>query len=67
MAYDPNFPFGYTPYNQRPQTSVYAFVNGIEGAKRYPLSPNQSMLLMDSEVGKFYIKTTNKLHFVWLF
>ena len=61
MAYDPNFPFGYTPYNQRPQTSVYAFVNGIEGAKRYPLSPNQSMLLMDSEQSVCYLKQANAL------
>ena len=62
MAYDPNFPFGYTPYyQQRPQTSTYAFVNGLEGAKRYPLSSNQSMLLMDSEQSVCYLKQANAL------
>lgn len=64
MAYDPNFPFGYTPYYQQPQkqqTNVYAFVNGIEGAKNYPIPANQSMLLMDSEQSVCYLKQVNAL------
>lgn len=63
MAYDPNFPFGYTPYyqQQKAQTNTYAFVNGLEGAKTFVLPPNQSMLLMDSEQSVCYLKQTNAL------
>lgn len=63
MAYDPNFPFGYTPYyqQQKQQSNIYAFVNGIEGAKSYPIPANQSMLLMDSEQSVCYLKQVNAL------
>ena len=63
MAYDPNFPFGYTPYNQQrqAQTNTYAFVNGLDGAKNFYLPMNQSMLLMDSEQSACYLKQTNAL------
>lgn len=39
----------------------YAYVNGIEGAKAYLMSPNQTMLLMDSDQPIFYLKTSNYL------
>lgn len=42
------------------QTNI-TFVNGIEGAKAYQLSPNSSALLMDSDNSKFYVKTTDSL------
>lgn len=35
------------------------FVNGIEGAKGYMLPPNSSVVLMDSDSSRFYIKSTN--------
>ena len=60
MAYDPNFPFGYTPYYQR-QQNTYAFVNGIEGAKSYVVQPNQTILLMDSDAPMCYMKQSNGL------
>ena len=63
MSYDPNFPFGYTPYYQQKQaqTNTYAFVNGLEGAKNFPVMVNQSILLMDSEQQACYLKTSNAL------
>lgn len=65
MAYDQ---FGnYTPYPQpnyqrplQPQ-NVYAFVNGLEGAKSYIVPANQTVLLMDSEQPVCYMKTANAL------
>ena len=45
---------------QAPQ-NVYAFVNGIEGAKSYIVPANQTVLLMDSEQPVCYMKTANAL------
>ena len=68
MPLDPNYPYGFNPYNpyqnqmrQQPQTSIYAFVNGLDGAKNYPVASNQSMLLMDSEQSVCYLKSVNAL------
>ena len=66
MPYDQ---FGnYTPYQQPNYTSrpiqpqnVYAFVNGLEGAKSYIVPANQTVLLMDSEQPVCYMKTANAL------
>ena len=41
--------------------SGITFVNGIEGAKGYQLPPNSTVILMDSENSKFYVKTTNNV------
>lgn len=35
------------------------WVQGENGAKAYPLAPNSTMILMDSEQTRFYIKTTD--------
>ena len=46
----------------QPQTSTSTgiiWVQGEAGAKAYPVAPNTSILLMDSESGSFYIKTTD--------
>ena len=32
---------------------------GIENAKTFPIAPNSTVLLMDSEAPKFYIKTSD--------
>lgn len=58
MPYNTNYPYG---QYQQPQTSTYAFVNGVEGAKSYMVSPNQSVMLMDSEQPLCYMKTTNSI------
>lgn len=68
---------GYMPYNsytagyyqptasqmnqQQPRDTNMVFVCGVEGAKAYQSRPNQSLLLMDSEGSKFYVKTTDNL------
>lgn len=32
---------------------------GVENAKTFPIAPNSTILLMDSEAPKFYIKTSD--------
>lgn len=48
------------PSNFNQQTNI-TFVNGIEGAKAFQMSPNSSALLMDSDNSKFYVKSTDSL------
>lgn len=42
------------------QTNI-TFVNCIEGAKAFQLRQNSSVLLMDSDNSKFYVKSTDNL------
>ena len=52
----------YSPYgvsSNAPSTIVW--VAGELGAKNYPIAPNTSVLLMDSESSKFYIKSADLL------
>lgn len=60
------FPNPYAPQQQaqpqpqaQPQLNTYAFVNGIEGAKSFPMQPNQTVMLMDSENPVAYMKQSN--------
>ena len=41
---------------QPQQQSQIEYVNGVESAKAYQLAPNNSKLLMDSTMARFYIK-----------
>ena len=41
------------------QNSGLIWVQGVEGAKSYPVSAGQSILLMDSERNTFFIKTAD--------
>lgn len=43
------------------QQNIYAFVNGLEGAKSYMVPANQTVLLMDSEQPVCYMKSANAL------
>ena len=52
-------PYGYNPYNYKSNT--YVFVNGLEGAKAYPMMPNQSLLLMDSDSPLCFQKSTDNI------
>lgn len=54
---------GYNPYQpySYPRNNYYAFVNGIEGAKSFPIGPNQTVLLMDSDSPMCFMKTSNNL------
>lgn len=60
-------PYGYygnqSSYGSRPNQQIrqYAFVNGIEGAKSYQLTPNQNMMLMDSEYSICYKKCSDEM------
>lgn len=56
-----NQPAGYQPPRQMQPQNVYAFVNGLEGAKSYMVPANQTVLLMDSEQPVCYMKTANAL------
>lgn len=72
-AYNNYFPMGsmgYQPMNypqlQSQQSNPFnnnangiIWVQGEAGAKAYPIAPNTSLLLMDSESECFYIKTTD--------
>ena len=60
---DYNNTYGYNSYPSftQPRTNVYAFVNGIEGAKSYQMMPNQTVLLMDSDNPICYMKTSNSI------
>lgn len=56
-----NFNNNQGSYPNLSQLKQYAFVNGIEGAKAYPLMPNQMMLLMDADHPILYRKTSDNL------
>ena len=57
-----NFPYSYQPMYPRPMTNGINWVQGIEGAKAYQLSPNSNVILMDSENdGRFYIKVSDNV------
>ena len=60
----------YSSYTQQPQQQqqVYSnnqnniiWVKGKENARSMQLPPNSTVILLDSEVGKFYIKTTDDI------
>lgn len=75
MAFPNYFPTGYSPmgsYNpyqvgqyqqvqntQQAQTGGLQWVQGEAGAKAFPVSAGQSVLLMDSENNVFYIKSSD--------
>jgi len=50
--------YGYSAAPQ-PQNDIH-WVQGAAGAKAYNLDPGRSVLLMDSEANKFYIKSTDQ-------
>ena len=43
----------------QPQSNTIQWVQGLEGAKAYPISPGGSVLLMDSDNQYLYIKTAD--------
>lgn len=53
---------GYAPYQQPTQTlnNFYTvLVNGEAGANAYPVASGNTVLLMDFNAGKFWLKSTN--------
>ena len=66
--YQPYAPFPQPTYGNfqpqpqsQPANNTYAFVNGIEGAKSYPMQPNQTVMLMDSDDPLVYMKQSNAM------
>ena len=59
--FNPNYQ--YNPYAQiQTGNNGINWVQGIEGAKAYQLSPNSNVILMDSENdGTFYIKVSDNV------
>ena len=52
----------YYPQRQNPMSNGITWVQGIEGAKAYQISPNSIVQLMDSENdGIFYIKVSDNI------
>lgn len=56
--------YNYNPYNQysyTPQTQYIplTFVSGIEGAKAFIVTPNQTVYLRDSESDTLFIKSAD--------
>ena len=47
--------------NQSKQYNQFAYVNGIEGAKAFPMVPDSKMLLMNQNEPVFYMKVSNML------
>lgn len=69
MAYNNYFPAGYQPYYQNnayqmqqnvpQQQSGIIWVQGEAAAKSYPVAPNTSVALWDSEANVIYIKSAD--------
>lgn len=47
--------------NSNINQNQYAYVNGIEGAKSFQVSPGRTMLLIDNDNPLVYFKTANEL------
>lgn len=62
--------YGYAPSylasRQPTNTTNIMWTMGLEGAKAYPIAPGKTLLLMDSECAKFYIKTMDANGFATL-
>ena len=57
VNYNPNFnPNYYTPTHT---VNGIVWVQGETGAKAYPVLPNTTVLLMDSEAQRFYLKSAD--------
>ena len=48
-------------YNNTSSNNNIIWVKGKENARSMQLPPNSTVILLDSEVGKFYIKTTDDI------
>lgn len=48
-----------SPYNQQTTANGILWVQGEAQARGWLMAPNSTVLLMDSEAEKFYIKTTD--------
>ena len=47
------------PQYQQPVNQGLLWVQGVEGAKSYLVAPNTTVLLMDADAQRFYLKSTD--------
>jgi len=57
--YENNYVRTYVPTQWQAPSNSIQWVQGVAGAKGYMIAPNSSVLLMDSEETKFYIKSAD--------
>ena len=57
VTYPQAQPMSYPQYQS--QNNGINWVQGIEGAKAYPVAPNATVMLMDSNANTFYIKNAD--------
>ena len=50
--------YQYQSFLSQPTQSIQ-YVNGRQSADSYPMSPNSSVILMDSTTNRFYLKQTD--------
>ena len=50
--------YQYQSFLSQPTQNIQ-YVNGRQSAEGYPLSPNSSVILMDSNLPRFYVKQTD--------
>ena len=50
--------YQYQSFLSQPTQSIQ-YVNGKQSADSYPMSPNSSVILMDSNLPRFYLKQTD--------
>ena len=55
----PTVPNVYPTQTFPTQTEQIQYVNGKQSAESYQMSPNSSVILMDSEKARFYVKKTD--------
>ena len=53
------YPFQQTPYIPQQQTQNIQYVNGKQSAESYQMPVNSSVILMDSNMSRFYMKQTD--------
>jgi len=54
------YPYQTTPFvPQQPQPQTIQYVNGKQSAESYQMPANSSVILMDSNLARFYMKQTD--------
>lgn len=60
QGYPQNYPQNYPQYQQPQRNSTINWVQGLEGAKAYPVGAGENVQLMDSEADYFFIKSVDQ-------
>ena len=57
--YPSMYPYQTTPYLPQAQPQTIQYVNGKQSAESYQMPANSSVILMDSNMARFYMKQTD--------